>query len=95
MLGGVPIRVMLPPNNEEKASGISRREAGIPVWRAIWITAGSSTAAAPMLFMKADMQPQVSMSTAIKRGSLPPASRRMRSPRKSATPVLNSPAETM
>ena len=58
-------------------------------------TAGSNTAVAPMLFIKADMVPQASIMMAMSRGSLLPARRVIRSPSMSATPVLNNPAETM
>ena len=95
ILGGVPIRVMLPPISEEKASGISSRDRGILACREMPTTAGSRTAVAPMLFIKADILPQVIMITATKRGSLLPARRMIRSPSMSATPVMNKPPETI
>ena len=54
MLGEVPISVISPPSSEPKDIGISRREAGLPVRRAIWKAIGMKIASAPMFFMKAD-----------------------------------------
>jgi hypothetical protein len=54
-----------------------------------------SMAVAPTLFIKAEITPQVTMIVAIRRGSLSPANRRMARPIASATPVLNSPPDTI
>ena len=94
-LGGVPISVMLPPSRDEKASGIRSLAAGTLACLEIAMTAGMSTAVAPMLFMNADIVPQVSMIVATSRGSLCPATFRIRAPIMSATPVMKSPPETM
>ena len=64
-LGGVPIKVVKPPRREPNASGIKRREGATPVFRAMDMTTGSMNAATPMLFMKADRTPEVSIITMI------------------------------
>ena len=54
MLGEVPTSVASPPSSDPKDSGISRREAGLPVRREIWKAIGMKMASAPIFFMKAD-----------------------------------------
>src|SRR3989304_8318410 len=83
MLAGVPMRVNLPPNKEENESGRRSLETEIFFWREMLTTAGSNMAVAPTLFIKAEMMPQVSMMTAIRRISLSPARRKMKFPRDS------------
>ncbi len=87
MLGGVPIRVRLPPIIEAKANGMSSFEAAMRARRAIISTAGSSTAVAPTLFINADMRLTVSIKMIISRVWLDLAMRKMRTPKKSAMPV--------
>ena len=95
ILAGVPIRVIVPPNRDENESGIKSFETGILVCFATLTTAGNNIAVAPTLFIKADIRPQVSIMTVIRRISLFPESRKMNFPRISATPVLNNPPETI
>ncbi len=52
--GGVPISVVMPPNSEPKASGISTLPGGSFSFWAAWMATGISSASAPTLFMKAD-----------------------------------------
>ncbi len=73
--GGVPISVVSPPSREPNASGISSRDGGTSVRRAMSTTTGSISAATPMLFMKADSPPETSMITMISVTSFVPASR--------------------
>ena len=54
MLGEVPTSVASPPSSDPKDSGISRRDAGLPVRREIWNAIGMKIASAPIFFMKAD-----------------------------------------
>jgi hypothetical protein len=54
MLGEVPTSVASPPSSDPKDSGISRREAGLPVRRETWKAIGMKMASAPIFFMKAD-----------------------------------------
>ena len=70
MLGGVPIMVMLPPSSDAQARGMSSLEGGMSVSRATLITAGSRMATAPMLFIKADMTPTVTMISTVSRNWL-------------------------
>ncbi len=95
MLAGVPIRVILPPSSDEKERGMSNLETAILVRREMPTMAGMSIAVAPTLFMNAEITPQVTMIVAISLGSLSPANRRMPRPITSATPVLNSPPDTI
>ena len=95
ILAGVPMRVMLPPSSDENESGISSCDTGTRVRRDIPTTAGRSMAVAPTLFINADIMPHVTIITATSRGTLSPASRKIRRPIKSATPVLNNPPDTM
>ena len=81
MLGGVPIKVILPPRREAKESGMSSFEGGILAWRATLTTAGRRMATAPMLFIKADMVPTVNMMTTVRRAGLLPAKRKIARPR--------------
>ena len=53
-LGGVPIRVVVPPRMEPKASGISALPGGRFSRAEICRATGISSASAPTLFMKAD-----------------------------------------
>jgi hypothetical protein len=75
MFGGVPIRVVRPPSSELNASGTRSFDGGVPVLRATFMTTGSSRAATPTLFMKAERNAEMSMITATSRISLEPASR--------------------
>ncbi len=54
IFGGVPINVVIPPNNEANAKGIKIFEAGIPFFIEICNATGSKSAKAPTLFIKAD-----------------------------------------
>ena len=54
-LGGVPIRVVMPPRIEPKATGIRMRPGGMPSRFATWMATGMSSARAPTLFMKPDI----------------------------------------
>jgi hypothetical protein len=54
MFGGVPIRVVRPPNKEPKAIGISKTEGAVPRLRAILKATGRKRAKAPILLMKAE-----------------------------------------
>ena len=74
---------------------MSSLEIGIFVFLEIPITAGISTATAPTLFMKADIEPHTIIITAISLASLAPDKRSISEPRISATPVLNSPPDTI
>ncbi|KAF5051150.1 hypothetical protein DSECCO2_422080 [anaerobic digester metagenome] len=53
-LGGVPIRVMVPPRIDPKARGIRIFPGGRSSLRATWMATGISRANAPTLFMNAD-----------------------------------------
>ncbi len=75
ILAGVPIRVIAPPNSDEKESGISSLETEILVRREMPIKAGMSIAVAPTLFINAEITPQVTMIVAMRPGSLSPANR--------------------
>jgi hypothetical protein len=77
-LGGVPISVVMPPSNAAKASGISSREEGISVRRAISTATGSISAATPTFGMNAERAPPTSISAAITAGSRRPATCSMR-----------------
>ena len=92
MLGGVPMRVFRPPSSAAKARGISSREGGRPVRRAMSTTTGSISAATPMSFIKPDSTPTTSMIKAMSRASLSPARRNTGRPIRPATPVRASPA---
>ncbi|OQB37419.1 MAG: hypothetical protein BWY05_00809 [Euryarchaeota archaeon ADurb.Bin165] len=52
--GGVPIRVIIPPSCEPKASGSRRIDTGTRLDRAILIPTGIRRARAPTLFINAD-----------------------------------------
>ncbi len=91
----MPMRVFKPPRSAAKARGISKREGGRPVRRAMSTTTGSISAATPMSFIKPDSTPTVSMIVAISRASLPPARRNTGRPIRPATPVRASPALRM
>ena len=95
IFAGVPIKVISPPNREEKASGMSSLDAGILVFIEIPITAGINTATAPTLFIKADMMPHTNIIIAISRASCAPDRRKISDPNLSATPVLKSPPDTI
>ena len=92
MLGGVPTRVVVPPRIAPNASGMKSREGARPAWRARLATAGSSTAVAATLFMKAESNPAAVMSSTIRGTSRSPTSAWIRLPMASATPVLSRPS---
>ena len=94
-LGGVPIIVVSPPNRHPYASGMRSREAGICVRLAISMTTGNISAATPMLFMKAESTPAVSMTTTIMRPSCLPASPNTVRPMTLAIPVRVRPSLKM
>ena len=52
--GGVPMRVVVPPRMEPKASGMSTLPGGSRSRPASWMATGMSRASAPTLFMKPD-----------------------------------------
>src|SRR5690554_4249948 len=52
ILGGVPIRVMVPPNNDPKDRGINNSEGERPDSRDIQKTTGINNASAPTLLIK-------------------------------------------
>ena len=67
MLGGVPIKVILPPNRAAKARGIRNFDGGVSIFSEMAMTAGNKMATAPMLFITADINPAVIMRMTIKR----------------------------
>ena len=81
--------------SDENDNGRSSFETAILVLREISTTAGSSMAVAPTLFISAESAPHPTMMPATSRDSVPPDIRRMNRPMASATPVLNSPYDTM
>ncbi len=90
MLGGVPIRVVMPPRSEAKARGIKNAEGGICFLRATGIATGINSASAPMLFMNADSTVTMPVSAA-NCTIVPPFSRNSRSPIRSTTPEFCRP----
>ncbi|MCZ7623947.1 MAG: hypothetical protein M5U24_16000 [Candidatus Kuenenia sp.] len=56
IFGGVPINVSVPPNNDPKASGISRNEGERPPRRDIHMATGMSSAKAPTLFINPELR---------------------------------------
>ena len=74
---------------------MSSREGGIRVRRAISTATGNISAATPMLFMKAESTPAVSMIMKITRSSPLPATLRTVRPMIFAIPVLVSPSLRM
>lgn len=76
-LGGVPIRVVVPPRMEAKASGISSLPGGSARRPAICTATGINSASAPTLFMKADSTAASTHSAAmLSVGPAPPGSTR-------------------
>ncbi len=57
ILGGVPINVIIPPNIDPKASGISSIDGERPALAADCNAAGMSIASAPTLFINEDKAP--------------------------------------
>lgn len=72
-LDGVPIRVVVPPRMDAKASGISTLPGGSSRRAAIWTATGISSASAPTLFMKADSTAASTHSAAMLRVGPAPA----------------------
>ena len=57
MLGGVPIRVAMPPRMVAKERGMRLSPGARPALRAVWMSTGMSRARAATLFMKAERSP--------------------------------------
>ena len=66
---------------------MSNFEGGVSIFSDMAMIAGSKIATAPMLFMKADIKPTVTIMITITRSGLFPPRRSIDSPIKSATPV--------
>ena len=92
--GGVPTSVVVPPRMEPKASGIIIRDGATRAWCERLTTAGISTAAAAMLFMKALSRPATSMTAMISGTSRLPTILWIWAPITAATPVYCSAALT-
>ncbi len=84
--------VAMPPRMVAKASGMSSRDGFTFCRRAAPDTAGSSTAAAAMLFMNSDRKAPATMTSTTSRPSDPPAARPSHLPTFSPAPVRFSPA---
>ena len=93
MLGGVPMRVTMPPRMVAKASGISVRPGPRPALRAACMSTGIRSASAATLFMKADSTEPMPPIMAMWPASPLPAPDTWRV-MKSTAPELTSPRET-
>ena len=73
-LGGVPMRVIMPPILLANARGISRRREDVPAYAAILTTIGSIRATVPVLLTKPPIRAVTSITIRKRRVSLVPAS---------------------
>ena len=73
-LGGVPIRVIIPPRLLAKARGMSNRRDDVPAWAAILTTIGNISATVPVLLTKPPISAVTSITSKKRRVSLVPAS---------------------
>ena len=94
-LGGVPIRVIIPPMLLAKANGMSRRLDEVPAYAAILTTIGSISATVPVLLTKPPIKAVTSITIRKSRVWLVPASFMTCPPIIFARPVWKIPPPTM
>jgi hypothetical protein len=94
-LGGVAINVSRPLISAAIDSGIMSRELLEPVCATRPRTMGMKMATIPVELMKAPIEATTSISSVIRRVSLPWPTRASQVPTAAATPVLTSPSPTM
>ena len=92
MSGDEPTMVTVPPRMAQNPMGISRREGASPPRRAMRLTTGRNSAAAPMFCMKLEITPTVAETMAITRDSVLAPSCRILPASRLRMPVLSSPA---
>jgi hypothetical protein len=94
MLGGVPMRVSIPPRREATETGMRSLEGEISRAHASPMTTGTMTATVPVELMKADRVATRIMMMTMRRTWLSPASLAGRRPMAWATPVWKRPSPT-